>query len=203
MRKFAVGLVGMCMLLCLGGASVATASKRVRLTSLGFYPTQTEPTVLPVGTETVLVGAFFGESGSSELSCRIQVAGAILSTEKPTDQIALTHPTEGECETPGYTVSTGTWSVSLKASGKATFISETPTEIAQPGPCVYGFSKFAVTLELPGFVNTGFADVTGKLDRRASLGGCAKKRTFLYVLNVDATEPGDFNGGELEAEVVR
>ena len=127
--------------------------------------------------------------------CLQAAEGTVLTNDRRTDSLTLGPPVESECLEEGFAVSGSIRSVKLSSAGVATLKAGPKLTIAEPGPCVYAFSKLtgafpaAIEVEIEG-------SATGKLVRRSSAPGCEPRREIAFRA-VESGSDGDIFASEV------
>ncbi len=154
--------------------AAASAAPRLVLTENG---TRVEPGAYALNYQLAFDGGCLQES-----------PGKLLSNGKPTDKLEFGAPVESECLEAGYGQVGALKRITLKATGAATLSFSPKLEISEPGPCVYGFSRFTGTFPATIEVDIEGTGV-GKLKRHGAGPSCEATRTVAF----DAVESGITN----------
>ncbi len=118
-----------------------------------------------------------GDEGLQLGSCSIVNVGTVLENKVSKVRLIETSTEEAECPA-GETISGKIDEAELKSSGKSA-LKGTITITKAAGPCVYTFTKWKSSFEVPGFVFMK-GEAAGKLNKELSnkeKGVCEKKLT--------------------------
>lgn len=158
-RLVGVALVALAMMLVVIPASGASASKLLVLSHEG----------IPIANGSA------GDEGLQLGECGLFSIGTIVENGASKVKFAETSTEAAECPE-GESISGKFDEAELKASGKSA-LKGTITITKEAGPCVYNFTKFKSTFEVPGFLFMK-GESKGKLDKVLSnptKGVCEKK----------------------------
>jgi hypothetical protein len=158
------GLLALLALMLAIPASGASAAKLLELKSGG--------TVVPVGSAV---------SASMELEgCGMFSNGKLGANDAAKITATGTSTSEVECPE-GVSASGLIKETQLASSGKVKLVGA--ITISLPGPCVYAFTKFKSTFEVPGFIFFKGTSV-GKLNKALSSKSCAKTTSQIFRADV-------------------
>jgi hypothetical protein len=165
-------LMGITMMALAAAGSATSASART-------------PLVLKEGSVVAPEGS--PASGSLELTCaHIVFAGTLAINNEPTDEAIFTEGGGSDlCE--GVVVRGAVKAVKVTSSGHFVVVARLTYEVLTSGTCVYGISKLAGSLAIPG-VTTSTVSGTGKLAAKRSTPGCAEQITIDKAHAVLASE---------------
>jgi hypothetical protein len=180
LKLFGVGLVAACALAVTAlPVSAASAAKLLQLTEAG--------TPVPNGS-TADVGVIIGE-------CITFSQGKVTVNGAAKDKVNPTTSAFAECSEAGETVSGSITEAQLGSTGKATM--KGTITISKVGPCVYNFTKFKGTFEVPGEAALE-APTTGKLSKAVSSKSCAKTLAQTFFADVTNEPFGEPFGTKLK-----
>lgn len=180
-KLFGVGLVAACALAVTAlPVSAASAAKLLQMIESG--------TPVPNGS-TADVGVIIGE-------CITFSQGKVTVNSAAKDKVNPTSSAVASCSEEGESVSGFVTEAQLGATGKA-MLKGTIT-ISKAGPCVYNFTKFKGTLEIPGEAIFE-APTTGKLSKAVSSKSCAKTLAQTFFADVTNEPFGEPFGIKLKA----
>ena len=174
-RLVGAGLLVLAMMLVVIPASGASAAKLLVLSSEG----------------SPLANKATADTGLSLGSCGIFSDGTL--TENGVAKVKVVETTTEEAECPkGETISGKIDETELKSSGKSA-LKGTITIAKAAGPCVYEFTKFKSSFEVPGFVFMK-GETSGKLNKALSSpvkGTCEKHLTRSWFASVTGEAFGE------------
>ena len=116
-------------------------------------------------------------------ACFQEAAVKVTANEKGADKLAFKSSTFEGCQLQEFAMTGHVKTVTLTSKGKATFKASPKvayTVTGSPGPCVYEFSKFEGTFQIPG-VTIVNGEVTGKLKKKGSDSLCEKAKTITFL----------------------